>query len=127
MTMPQQLPQITILPTRHPDPRKAIFQQPSQNQLRILAIRLLLAYSLRADLGGIPDPQLEIDRTQIFLRTTDVESLIAEDHPVRAIWIFLGRLDLSKFSEEQRAVEGSVDCSTARKRRSSTAIWRPKE
>src|SRR5437879_4318534 len=49
-----------------------------------------------------------IDRTQIFLRTTDVESLIAEDHPVRAIWIFLGRLDLSKFSEEQRAVEGSV-------------------
>src|SRR2546427_738734 len=48
-----------------------------------------------------------IDRTQIFLRTTDVESLIAEDHPVRAIWIFLGRLDLSKFSEEQRAVEGA--------------------
>jgi hypothetical protein len=47
-----------------------------------------------------------IDRTQIFLRTTDVESLIAEDHPVRAIWIFLDRLDLSKFSEEQRAVEG---------------------
>jgi len=37
-----------------------------------------------------------------------VESLIAEDHPVRAIWIFLDRLDLSKFSEEQRAVEGSV-------------------
>ena len=33
-----------------------------------------------------------IDRTQIFLRTTDVESLIAEDHPVRAIWIFLDRL-----------------------------------
>ena len=49
-----------------------------------------------------------IDRTQIFLRTTDVESLIAEDHPVRAIWIFLDRLDLSKLSEEQRAVEGSV-------------------
>src|SRR5216684_7192470 len=49
-----------------------------------------------------------IDRTQIFLRTTDVESLVAEDHPVRAIWIFLDRLDLSKFSEEQRAVEGSV-------------------
>jgi hypothetical protein len=38
-----------------------------------------------------------IDRTQIFLRTTDVESLIAEDHPARAIWIFLSRLDLSKF------------------------------
>src|SRR5205807_2738724 len=49
-----------------------------------------------------------IDRTQILLRTTDVESLIAEDHPARAIWIFLSRLDLSKFSEEQRAVEGDV-------------------
>src|SRR5947208_8521249 len=49
-----------------------------------------------------------IDRTQILLRTTDVESLIAEDHPARAIWIFLSRVDLSKFSEEQRAVEGDV-------------------
>ena len=48
-----------------------------------------------------------IDRTQI-LRTTDVESLIAEDHPARAIGIFLSRVDLSKFSEEQRAVEGDV-------------------
>src|SRR6266581_9170555 len=41
-----------------------------------------------------------IDRTQIFLRTTDVESLIAEDHPVRAIWIFLGRLDLREMEHE---------------------------
>jgi transposase len=49
-----------------------------------------------------------IDRTQIFLRTTDVESLIAEDHPARAIWLFLGRLDLSKFSAEQLALEGKA-------------------
>ncbi len=56
-----------------------------------------------------------IDRTQIFLRTTDVESLIAEDHPARAIWIFLSRLDLSKFSEEQRAVEGDVGRSAIEK------------
>ena len=49
-----------------------------------------------------------IDRTQIFLRTTDVKSLIAEDDPARAIWIFLSRVDLSKFSEEQRAVEGTL-------------------
>jgi len=42
--MPQQLPQITILITRHPDLRKTIFEQQSQNQLRILAIRFLLAY-----------------------------------------------------------------------------------
>ena len=56
-----------------------------------------------------------VDRTQIFLRTTDVESLIAEDHPARAIWIFLSRLDLSKFSEEQRAVEGDVGRSAIEK------------
>ena len=35
--MPQQLPQIPILPIRHPDLRKTIFQHQSQNQLRILA------------------------------------------------------------------------------------------
>ena len=57
--------------------------------------------------GRLPRFQ-PIDRTQIFLRTTDVESLIAEDHPARAIWLFLDRLDLSKFSEEQRALEGNV-------------------
>src|ERR1700693_992231 len=50
----------------------------------------------------------QIDRTQLFFRATDVESLIAEDHPVRAIWIFLGRLDLGKFSEEQSALEGNA-------------------
>src|SRR6266481_363977 len=59
MTMPQQVPQISILPTWHPDPREAIFQHQSQNQLRILAIRLLLPHPLRADLGGVPDPQLK--------------------------------------------------------------------
>jgi len=47
-----------------------------------------------------------IDRSQMFFRATDVESLVGDDHPVRAIWSFLGRLDLSAFSEEQRAVEG---------------------
>jgi hypothetical protein len=64
-----------------------------------------------------------IDRTQIFLRTTDVESFIAEDHPVRAIWIFLERLDLSKFSEEQRAVEGSDLRSQVLLRRGKSATF----
>src|SRR5664280_3601118 len=58
--MPQQLPQIAILPARYPDLGKAIFQHQLQNQLRILAIRLLLAYSLRTDLGGVSDPQLKL-------------------------------------------------------------------
>src|SRR3989442_4911552 len=49
-----------------------------------------------------------IDRTQIFLRTTDVESLIQQDHPARAMWWFLSRLVLSRFSVDKRAVEGHV-------------------
>ena len=60
MPVPQQLPQIAILPVRYPDLRKTIFQQQLQNQLRILAIRLLLAYPLRADLGRISDSQLKL-------------------------------------------------------------------
>lgn len=47
-----------------------------------------------------------VDRTQMFFRATDVESLIAFDHPARAIWGFLDRVDLGAFSEEQKAVEG---------------------
>lgn len=49
-----------------------------------------------------------INRTQMLLRTIDVESLVPEDHPARAIWMFLGQLDLRRFSEGQRALEGEV-------------------
>src|SRR2546422_932501 len=62
--MPQQLPQIPILPARDPDLRKAILEQQSQNQLRILAIGLLLAYSLGPDLRCVPDPQLKVQLPQ---------------------------------------------------------------
>jgi hypothetical protein len=54
--MPQQLSQIAILPARYPDVGKVIFQQQAQNQLRVLAIRLLLAHPLRPNRGRIPDP-----------------------------------------------------------------------
>jgi transposase len=60
-----------------------------------------------AGLSQLPRFQ-RIDRTKVFLRTTDVESLIPEDHPARAIWLFLARLDLTRFSVDQRAVEGHV-------------------
>jgi hypothetical protein len=59
VSMPQQLPQIAVLPTRHPDLGKPIFQQQAQNQLRILPIRFLLAYSLGPDLRRVSDPQLK--------------------------------------------------------------------
>jgi len=47
-----------------------------------------------------------VDRKQTLLRVVDVERLIAEDHPARAIWEILGRLDISRFYDEIKAVEG---------------------
>jgi hypothetical protein len=57
--VPQQLPHIAILCVRHPDPRKAVLDHQSQQQLRILPIGLLLAHSPGLNLGGISDPQLK--------------------------------------------------------------------
>ncbi len=60
MPMPQQLPQIPVLPARHPDLRKVILQHQFQNMLRILAIRLLLPPPPGADLGRVADPQIKL-------------------------------------------------------------------
>jgi len=49
-----------------------------------------------------------IDREQLFWRVVDVERLIGEEHPARAIWEFVGKLDLSGYSGEIRAVEGEA-------------------
>jgi hypothetical protein len=38
----------------------------------------------------------------------DVERLIGEEHGARAIWEFVGRLDMSGYREEVRAVEGKA-------------------
>jgi len=57
--------------------------------------------------GQKPIPRFEaINRQQMVMRTVDVEQLVDEDHPARAIWEFVGRLDLSEFCEQIRAVEG---------------------
>src|SRR5512144_644 len=66
--VPQQLPQITVLPARHPYPRKTILQHQSQKELRILSIRLLLPYSFGSNLRRIPDPQLELQFRQQALK-----------------------------------------------------------
>ena len=47
-----------------------------------------------------------IDREQLSWRTVNVERLIAEDHPARAIWDFVGKLDLSGYTRHVRALEG---------------------
>jgi hypothetical protein len=50
----------------------AITVAKSPLQLRILAIRLLLSCPLRADLGGIPDPQLKLQLRQQTLKPAGV-------------------------------------------------------
>ena len=47
-----------------------------------------------------------IDRNQFLLLQIDVDKLIPEDHPARAIWELVGQLDLQPFYEKVKAVEG---------------------
>jgi transposase len=47
-----------------------------------------------------------INRSQLILRTVDVERLIDDDHSARSIWELVGRLDLSLYHAEIAAVEG---------------------
>ncbi len=49
-----------------------------------------------------------VDRNQMMMRPVDVERLIEEDHPARAIWEFSGKLDLSGYQEPIQAVEGAA-------------------
>jgi transposase len=49
-----------------------------------------------------------IDRSQLILRTVDVEKLIDEDHSARSIWELVGRMNLSLYHAEIAAVEGSA-------------------
>jgi hypothetical protein len=49
-----------------------------------------------------------INRQQLVFRAVDVEQLLEPDHPARAIWEMTGRLDLSSYSEQVRAVEGAA-------------------
>lgn len=47
-----------------------------------------------------------INRAQLVFRTIDVEELIPSDHPARAVWEFMGQVDLSAFETEIQAYEG---------------------
>jgi transposase len=53
-----------------------------------------------------PPRLVPVNRQQLAWRTIDVERLIEEDHPARAIWEFVGKLDLSPFHQAIGAVEG---------------------
>ena len=47
-----------------------------------------------------------VNRAQTVLRVIDVEQLVGEEHPVRAIWELVGQLDLSGYYQEIKAVAG---------------------
>ena len=47
-----------------------------------------------------------VDRSQMVWRSVDVEHLIEENHPARAIWALSGELDLKDFYAPIEAVEG---------------------
>ena len=65
------------------------------------------AWSEKEEGEGARKPRFQlIDREQLFWRMVNVERLIAQDHPARAIWEFVGKLDLSGYTGELRAVEG---------------------
>jgi len=49
-----------------------------------------------------------VNREQMVLRPMDVERLVPEDHEVRAIWEFVGGLDLSRYYEDIEVVEGEA-------------------
>ena len=59
--------------------------------------------------GEKPRPRLKrINREQLVMRPMDVEQLVSEDHEVRAIWEFVGRLDLSQYYEDIEVIEGEA-------------------
>ena len=63
--------------------------------------------SLPSEPPGGPKARLKpVNRQQVCLQMVDPERLVEEDHPVRAIWDLLGRLDLSRFQEGIKALEG---------------------
>ena len=58
---------------------------------------------------SVGKPRYEvIDREQLCWRPIDIERLIGAEHPARAVWEFIGRLELSPYQEEARAVEGKA-------------------
>lgn len=51
---------------------------------------------------------LEADRNQFRMLPMDLDRLVAPDDPVRAVWAFVDRLDLSVFHEQIKSTEGQV-------------------
>src|ERR1700741_1983500 len=55
-----------------------------------------------------PPKYVRIDRAQCFLAPLDVETLIPPDHPARAIWALVSRLDFSAWEKRMESREGGA-------------------
>jgi hypothetical protein len=84
MPTPQPLPQIAILGIRYPDAREAVLEHQSQQQLRVLPIRFLLAHSPGLNFGQISDPQLQPKLVQQTLEPARVSAGL-HAHPCGSI------------------------------------------
>ena len=56
----------------------------------------------------MPARVLRPNRNQLELRPSDLESLLAEDHPARLVWAYVERQDLSALYAGIKAVEGGA-------------------
>jgi hypothetical protein len=65
--VPQQLPQIPVLPVWHPDLWETVFEKQTHDQLRILAIGLLRANSHAPNLCRVSYPLLQTGAVQLIL------------------------------------------------------------
>lgn len=73
--------------------------------------------------AGLAKPRFRpIDRRQLFFRHIDVDSLIEQNHPARAIWSVVEQLDLSPFAAQVQATEGSAG-RPATDPRLSVSLW----
>ena len=70
------------------------------------------AYGRKAD-EIVPDTEFKprlvpVNRKQMRIVPVDVERLIPEDHEARAIWDFVGSLDLASYYQEIGSIEGEA-------------------
>jgi len=59
--------------------------------------------------GTSSNPKLKsVDRSQMIFRTIEIEKLIPQDHDARAIWEFVGGLDLKEYYKDIRSQAGEA-------------------
>jgi transposase len=74
---------------------------------RVEAFRAEAAASTQTASASEPRKRFKaINRKQLMIRPVDVEKLVEEDDPVRAIWAMVCELDWSRFEDDVKVVEG---------------------